>query len=629
MSSGFDSATNHGSPHISIGTSSLSPKVDYILHRKSISSFTSKTRHSIDCEPSTTGASLSTCSPLVSSLNPGSPVRRKKFSLESQRKLRRQRSADEIHVRGLWPSTKKSGVSPRKVTLQDHLNDDCYQTWSGSRKLKIEDKQHGLTANFAASSFSSLQRLNFDSATFEDNERGNRGRSSSKENRTMRNYSGKFLIERSSAKPGMPLSASSSLLSGSEHLPSHSDAIFDGRLSPNNSALEQRRSEFSIDFLSIQTESSEARSRCSPPNSRAPIKITVRRVGSPVRNSRSPVLRKSSRSPVLRTSSSQALRTPKSPLSRTSKSNSPVQRRSGSPSRRCGSPASTLSVTPQESKEESMKSLKSCRQRSSPAKGRRGGSVGSLISMGLSSLFGRNSFSGITETSNKQTPSAATLVAAIGSPAREASVGFGSLARGSAAGEWLHRLRMANNYLIQWRFLNARAGAVGTVKRATAVNTLMSAWYGLSELGIVVSQKRLHLAKLRLSIKLVNLLFPQLNALEIWKSMEIKHIKALSSTKDCLHAAVCRLPITERAKADPQLLSILLRRATNLAIAIEEDVATCNSITQGLVPLLDELAKIVAREKPLLEESLNLLGCFFAVQFQEESLRCHLIQLKS
>ncbi|KAI0505088.1 hypothetical protein KFK09_016045 [Dendrobium nobile] len=150
------------------------------------------------------------------------------------------------------------------------------------------------------------------------------------------------------------------------------------------------------------------------------------------------------------------------------------------------------------------------------------------------------------------------------------------------------------------------------------------------ELRVAVTHKRLQLANHKLSIRLNTLISPQIKAMERWVNyMEKHHMAAISSTKDCLHAVVCRLPLTDRAKADPQILSILLRKATNLMAAINGNIAACVSMTNRTVPLVAQLAQLISKEKPLIEECFELLEFFSELQFREESLRCHLIQLKS
>nr|CAD1841205.1 unnamed protein product [Ananas comosus var. bracteatus] len=158
----------------------------------------------------------------------------------------------------------------------------------------------------------------------------------------------------------------------------------------------------------------------------------------------------------------------------------------------------------------------------SPAKGRK---VGSLISLGLDHLFKRKSSSA------------------------------------HVAGEAGYQLRMMNNRLIQWRFINAKSDAVNQVKLASAQAQLLSAWARISELQRREAHKRVQLHKEKLHLKLRSILSSQMKVLEGWGAMERQHASALSTTSDRLQAAVSKVPLTDGATADLKPLSSTLRQA--------------------------------------------------------------------
>ncbi|PKA45704.1 hypothetical protein AXF42_Ash011045 [Apostasia shenzhenica] len=454
-----------------------------------------------------------------------SPARRKPLS----RKLRKQRSADELQIRGLWPSTKKPGASAIKSTLEDHLKDEDRLSDMVESYNKVEDLRP--TVAHAATTFSFRQRTSSESCRIEDS--GSNKLRRSKQNRplggSMRHQKENFRIEGSLKKPGTPPSPSSS--SSSANGPPPTARILSGRLSVDEKVLARRRSEFGLEFASTESERSEIKIP-SPRISRAPVKIAIRRPGSPVRRSRSPVVR-SSNSPVLR------------------RSGSPV-RRSGSPARRSGSPA-RLSASPVAADLGGKAVPGRCRP--SPVKGGSGG-MGSFISLGLGNLFRRKSFSSTTMPSPQPPSTIETVVTGspvkgkavtlavgwqargtastigspargaattIGSPARGAATTIGSPARGAAAAvgspsravavavDLQHKSKMVHNHLIQWRFLNACRAMVSKLNWTAAERNLMSAWLGLSDLQLSVAQKRLQLDKHKLCFKLSALLPSQKN----------------------------------------------------------------------------------------------------------------------
>lgn len=339
------------------------------------------------------------------------PRRRKPFPETPCKVLRKQHSAEDLHIRGgLWPSAKNQlGATNTTVitaTLQDHLIND-------SKNEEDDGRPRVSVATHAASTFSSRQRATSDSPAFEINtSNGRRGR--------RHRPSLSSIISNRKKPPGTPPSPSSSSSSSSfsgRHLSSAR------RLPANDeNALARRRSEFGLDIPSTESDRNEPRNL----RSRAPIKmagkVVIRRSGSPARKSKSPVLRNSRSPPVLHNSRSPVLRRPKSP----------------------------------------------------PAKGTIGGGMGNIISMGLGSLFRRKSYSGAGATvpSTVTSKSSSAMEPAMnGTPsARRGMVeGVGSPARGAqAAVELQHELRMAQNHLMQWRFLNGRTAVVNTSKWTAA-----------------------------------------------------------------------------------------------------------------------------------------------------------------
>ncbi|KAK8961858.1 hypothetical protein KSP40_PGU021536 [Platanthera guangdongensis] len=280
----------------------------------------------------------------------------------------------------------------------------------------------------------------------------------------------------------------------------------------------------------------------------------------------------------------------------------------------------------------------------SPAKGKSGG-VGGLISQGFSNLFRRKSFLDEHVESVAKTKAAPLAAMAVspgkeragkakgsGSPARESistSRANGTPARGAAAGVEGEKLRMIHNYLIQWRFINAGMVVVNETKKVNAQRMLVSAWAALSESRFSVAKKRAQLEKEKLKFKLNSLLLHQTKGLERWSAVERHHLAALSSTENSLQAAVCRLPITNHAKVDPNSLATSLQQATNVADAINGTIAKNHSRAESTALLVAELAQVVAREKLLLEECIELLGLCSSLHVHEESLRSHVIQIKT
>ncbi|TYG41317.1 hypothetical protein ES288_D12G166400v1 [Gossypium darwinii] len=176
--------------------------------------------------------------------------------------------------------------------------------------------------------------------------------------------------------------------------------------------------------------------------------------------------------------------------------------------------------------------------------------------------------------------------------------------------ESVHHLRLIHNSLIQWRYANAKADAVNRNIHNQVQNDLSSGWNSLMKLQHSVVQKKLKLQKEKLEIKMDSILQSQMMALECWADMERQHLSAISMTKQWLHSVVCKVPLVEGAKVDAPSASMALRHAFDLTASIKTMLTVSSP---GMVPQIEktvsvvsELAEVVAQEKLLLEECLEL-----------------------
>ncbi|KAI3832926.1 hypothetical protein MKW98_025810 [Papaver atlanticum] len=227
--------------------------------------------------------------------------------------------------------------------------------------------------------------------------------------------------------------------------------------------------------------------------------------------------------------------------------------------------------------------------------------VGNLISLGLEMFKSKKTST--SSTSN--------------------SLGHGGI------GENAHQLRLLHNRWIQWRFMNAKADTVGAKRKSQAEKNLFNASTSLSNLRSSVVQKRTQFDKEKLEFKLNTILQSQVKLLEAWGDMERQHHSAISETKDCLHSVVCRVPLVEGAKIDPQLASVALRQSMYLTASIKTMFSEFAPAAEKTGSLLSELAEVVSKEKLQLEECFELLGSVSTLEMQEKSLKCNILQMKS
>ncbi|KAJ7981403.1 QWRF motif-containing protein 3-like [Quillaja saponaria] len=178
---------------------------------------------------------------------------------------------------------------------------------------------------------------------------------------------------------------------------------------------------------------------------------------------------------------------------------------------------------------------------------------------------------------------------------------------GFSTSEAVHQLRLLDNRLMQWKFVNARAQAVNRRTVSQAENNLLHAWVGLTKLRQSVLYKKLQFEKEKLVMKLNFILYSQIKLLEAWRDMERQHLSAISMTKECLHSVVCRVPLIEGAKGDTHFVSVALPDASVTA-SLQSMLTSFSPLAEKTASILSELAEIVAQEKLLLEECFELLG---------------------
>ncbi|XP_031249283.1 QWRF motif-containing protein 3-like [Pistacia vera] len=468
---------------------------------------------------------------------------------------RKHRSLDQDSaggfIRGLWPSSTTTSQSSNKNigTLAEHLGNERLRDYL-DRKTDEKSSYSSVFSLSRQRSCSEFSRL--------ENEK-EKEKGSAKENHrpflggSMR-YTGKLKF------PGKSSSSSSS----SNSL-SNNSGIVPGRMSVDENALyrkSHRRSDPLMDNLESESECSDI---CSTTD-----------ISSPGMGKGSSHSRKSGRD----VSSKYLQDVPNRPRRLNSDSNIPVSLDSSPRLKKFtiknaikransltgyGSATSQWALSPGrsgsppmsvESKQRPM-SFSSLKPPSSPSRAK---GVEKLLNMGLD-LF-----------KSKKTSS---------SP-----LGSGDVETG-------HRLRMLQNQLMQWRYANARADAVKEKMTNQVENNLLCAWDTITKLGHSVLHKKLQLQKEKLEMKLDFILMSQIKPLESWGDMERQHLSAVSMMKECLHSVVCKIPLTEGAKVDPQSASIAIRHALDLTASIKSILSNFLPSVGKNISLLSELADTI------------------------------------
>ncbi|KAJ6742985.1 AUGMIN SUBUNIT 8 [Salix viminalis] len=191
-----------------------------------------------------------------------------------------------------------------------------------------------------------------------------------------------------------------------------------------------------------------------------------------------------------------------------------------------------------------------------------------------------------------------------------------------------HQIRLLYNRYLQWRFANARAGAVLYIQKVTAERTLYNVWDTTLALWESVIRKRINLQQLKLELKLNAVLTDQIAYLEDWALLEKDHTDSLSGAVEDLEASTLRLPMTGGAKADIESLKVAICSAVDVMQAMGSSICSLLPRVEEMNALVYELAIVAAQEKTKLDQCEALLASTTAMQVEEYSIRTHRIQMK-
>ncbi|KAF2286726.1 hypothetical protein GH714_024712 [Hevea brasiliensis] len=521
-----------------------------------------------------------------------SPLRKKSSDTRKQRSLE-----DPGFIRGLWPSSITSSSPSHSTsrnrnvgTLADHLGNERLRDFLERKKDEKSVKNSNVFSLSRQRSCSEYSR--FDNEKDKEKEKE---KESMKENHrpllggSMR-YTGKLHF------PGKSSSSSSS--SSSNTLSNNSDFI-PGRLSVDENALyrnsknadaSRRKSDSFMD--SVDTES-ECSANCSATDCASPSAgKNSRKSGIEVSSKYLQDVPTRSRRGTSDSNVQHPLSLDASPKTKKFTIRSAIKRANSltgygsSTSQWALSPGRSGSPPMSVESKERLTSFSSLKPPSSPSRSK---GVEKFLSLGLDILKGKksSSSSSLMESGNVEN---------------------------------IHQLRLLHNRLMQWQYANARADAVNGNTSKQVKNNLLCALKSLANLQRSVLLKKLQLQKEIHEMKLDYILHSQIKQLEAWGDMERQHSAAVFKTKECLHSVVCRIPLIEGAKVDPQLTSIALRHASDLTASIKSSLVSFSPFAEKSAELVSQLAEVVSQEKLLLDECVEL---FQTISMLEVKISTH------
>ncbi|KAA8526427.1 hypothetical protein F0562_008370 [Nyssa sinensis] len=523
---------------------------------------------------------------LSPSIDSGTPSPKPRKSTDTRKHRSKE---DGGFIRGLWPSTSSQSSNKKletklETTLADHLGNERLKDLIDHKSNENSDNSMLVNRQRSCSDFS---RFRNEKESTKENHRPLLGGS-------MR-YTGTFRF------PGRSSTSSSKS-------PVLADDIVPGRFSVDENAL-RRKSVGRKSDSDTQDSESECSDICSGTSFGSPVigkSLSASYMASTVSSRKSGIEVPSKYMHDLSSRRRRGTSDPNIPDIPVSSDNSPKKFTIKNAMKRANSlstygSASKWALSPGRSGSPSMEnmgkpmSFSSLRPPTSPSRAK---GVGNLLSMGLELFKSKKS------SSNSLSP------------------------LGPGTAESVHQLRMLHNKLVQWRYANARADVFNRNVTVQAENNLVYAWHSLAKLQYSVMQKQLQLQKEKQEEKLNFILHSQIKPLEAWADMERQHQSALSMMKDCLHSVVCKVPLIEGAEVEPQSASIALRHSSDLAASIKSMLSTLSPATEKTASMLSQLAEVVAGERALLEECLELIRINSTLEVQERSLKCNVIQLK-
>ncbi|XP_077236589.1 uncharacterized protein LOC143878171 isoform X2 [Tasmannia lanceolata] len=222
--------------------------------------------------------------------------------------------------------------------------------------------------------------------------------------------------------------------------------------------------------------------------------------------------------------------------------------------------------------------------------------------------------------------SSSTKTAPICLPPNPSNMKSGKGRKVSSHQEDVHLLRLLQNRYLQWRFANVKAEAAMNTQKSAAERSLSALVDKISELRDSVTRKHIELGQFKMIESLYTILNAQMPYLEQWDALEGEYSSSLLGAIKALQDASLRLPVT--GNIDIAELSEALKSATNLMVVISPLIESFLPKAERVDNLISELARIVNRERTLIEECGHLLSMSHMLQVEECSLRGQLIQLK-
>uniref|UniRef100_A0A0A0LEM6 QWRF motif-containing protein 7 n=1 Tax=Cucumis sativus TaxID=3659 RepID=A0A0A0LEM6_CUCSA len=135
--------------------------------------------------------------------------------------------------------------------------------------------------------------------------------------------------------------------------------------------------------------------------------------------------------------------------------------------------------------------------------------------------------------------------------------------------EELHRFRILQNRLLQWKYANVRAETSMANVKTLVQDRIFSVWLHNLRMRNRILEKRIEVEKLRKEIKLYRIIFPQVSLLKQWAKLDKRNQESVGSLASILSTFSLKLPLLHGAKIDTKAFQQALSMAMEVMVKLE------------------------------------------------------------
>ncbi|KAL0552950.1 hypothetical protein IC582_006827 [Cucumis melo] len=193
--------------------------------------------------------------------------------------------------------------------------------------------------------------------------------------------------------------------------------------------------------------------------------------------------------------------------------------------------------------------------------------------------------------------------------------------------EELHRFRILQNRLLQWKYVNVRGETSMANVKTFVQDRIFSVWLHNLRMRNQILEKRIEVEKLRKEIKLYRIIFPQVSLLKQWAKLDKRNQESVGSLASLLSTFSLKLPLLHGAKIDTKAFQQALSMAMEVMAKLEAMITkrTSQQLEKTLYVLTERLS-IFKEQEECLEKLEEAVCSVITLLAKENSIRIQVIQ---